>query len=521
MSAGSGGDGTVTGAGTDTAEQPYEIKRLGRHSLVYGIGNLLFLFVGSVILPIYTNLLTPADYGVLALVFMTFEVVTIVAGSRIAIGIFHFFHKEDTDAGRARVLSTAFVVLACTYTVAAFITMLAAPQIAVFVFGEGERNALYLQVAAGSMAFEGLFLVPIALLQLEERSGLYVGVNMVRLLMQVVLNLIFLIPLDMGILGVLLSSLITYAVVGIVLAVQLIRRVGIHFDTTKARSFLRFGLPLVLMQVATFISTFGDRYFLNAASTTEQVGLYSLAYQFGFLVAQIGFTPFHGIWDPQRFAIAKRPDRDQIFARVFVYLNILLLSVALGVALFGSDVIRLMANDDFHAAGVYVPVLALAYVFQAWGSFLNLGIYLTERTGYFALANWAAAVVAIAGYVLLIPEWTVWGATVTTLLSLMTRAVLAHVFSQRLWRVEYQWRPIVILVTVAVTAGAIGALLPPLPIVSSIAAHLGLFLVYAVLVWILPILDAEERAAARRTVAAQVAARLGRARPGAASGRGG
>ena len=500
--------------GTEPGQQDqpraYEMKKLGRHSLVYGIGNLLTKAVGFLMLPIYTNLLTPADYGVLALVFMTFEVVTIIAGSRIAIGIFHFYHKEETEEGRRRVLSTAFIVLACTYALAALITMPAAPQIARIVFGEGERNALYLQVAAGSMAFEGLFLVPFALLQLEERSRLYVGVNMVRLLLQIVLNLIFLIPLDMGVLGVLLSSLITYACVGVVLAGRLVRRIGLRFDTTAAWSFLRFGLPLVFMQVATFVSTFGDRYFINAATDATQVGLYSLAYQFGFLVAQIGFTPFHGIWDPQRFEIAKRADRDQIFARVFVYLNILLLSVALGVAIFGGDVIRLMANEEFYGAAVYVPVLAAAYVFQAWGSFLNLGIYLKEQTSWFALANWAAAIVALAGYIWLIPTWYVWGATVTTLLSLMTRAALAHLFSQRLWRVEYQWAPVARLMALAVLVGAGAALLPPLPILASIGVHTGMFAVYAVLVWVLPILEDEERHSVRRIVVTRLRASLGR-----------
>jgi O-antigen/teichoic acid export membrane protein len=497
------GDDRPEDAAADT--EPYQIRRLGRHSLVYGIGNLLTKAVAFIMLPIYTRLLTAADYGVLSLVFMTFEVVTIIAGSRIAIGIFHFYHKAESDEGRRKVLSTAFLVLAVTYTFAASITIAAAPQIARFVFGEGTRNALYLRVAAGSMAFEGLFLVPMALLQLQARSSRYVAVNLTRLGMQVVLNLIFLIPLDMGVLGVLLSSLISCAVIGVVLAARLVWQVGLRVDPDVARSFVRFGLPLVLMQVATFISTFGDRYFLNAASNTTQVGLYSLAYQFGFLVANIGFTPFHGIWDPQRFAIARRADRDEIFARVFVYLNILLLSVAVGVALFGGDVIRLMADQEFHAASVYVPVLAAAYVFQAWGSFLNLGIYLKERTGYFALANWTAAIVALAGYIWLIPIWYAWGAAVTTLLSLMTRAATAHVFSQRLWRVEYQWAPVVRLLTLAVAIGVAGAFLPSLSIVASIAAHTGLFAVYALLVWLMPVLEPAEREAAIQFVRERVA----------------
>jgi O-antigen/teichoic acid export membrane protein len=388
--------------------------------------------------------------------------------------------------------------------------MLGATQIAEFVFGEGGRTVLYLQVAAGSMTFEGVLLVPMALLQLKERSGTYVAANMVRLVIQLVLNLIFLIPLRMGLLGVLLSSLLANGCVGVFLAVRLVRRIGLRVDTPVARAFLRFGLPLVLMQVATFISSFGDRYFINQATNATQLGLYSLAYQFGFLVTQIGFWPFYGSWDPKRFEIARREDRDQIFARVFVYLNVVLWFVALGVAIFSGDVIRVMADAEFHAAGVYVPVLAAAYVFQAWGSFLNLGIYLKERTGYFALANWVAAIVALVGYIWLIPILYVWGAAVTTLVSLATRAALAHVFSQRLWKIDYQWAPVAWLMALTVLFAVGGVLMPPLPILASIATHAAMFGLYAVLVWVLPILQQDERERALDFVAGQLRARLGR-----------
>jgi O-antigen/teichoic acid export membrane protein len=214
------------------------------------------------------------------------------------------------------------------------------------------------------------------------------------------------------------------------------------------------------VQVATFIATFGDRYFLNKAGTTTDVGLYGLAYQFGFMVTTIGYAPFQRVWDPQRFAVAKRSDRDEIFARVFIYLNVLLLSVGLGIALFAGDFLRVIATPEFHSAGAFVPILAAAYVLLSWGSFLNLGILYKERTGYFTIANWAAAIVALAGYVLLIPRWLAWGAAVTTLASLLTRCVLAHVYSQRLWRVEHRWAPVWHMVALAVPAGTV-SMLPP------------------------------------------------------------
>ena len=45
--------------------EPFRIGNLGRHSVIYGVGMLLTKAVSIVMLPIYTRLLTPSDYGVL------------------------------------------------------------------------------------------------------------------------------------------------------------------------------------------------------------------------------------------------------------------------------------------------------------------------------------------------------------------------------------------------------------------------------------------------------------------------
>jgi O-antigen/teichoic acid export membrane protein len=473
--------------------------QMGRHSVVYGVGIVVSKAVSFLLLPVYTRYLSPADYGVLQLITMTLEVISIVAGSRIAFGIYHFYHKANGDDARRTVLSTAVVLLAGTYGAAALGAITLAPAVAAFVFGDGGQHVTLVRVAAASLAFEGLALVPMALLQLRDRSKSFVVVTLIKRGLQVALNLVLLIPFRMGVLGVLLSTLAANLLVGLVLAGRVIGEVGLHFHRGAAGEFLRFGLPLVGMQVATFITTFGDRYFLNRAGDTSAVGLYGLAYQFGFLLANVGFLPFQRVWDPQRFAIAKRPDRDAIYARAFVYMNVGLVSAALALSLFAGDILRIIADPAFHAAAVLVPVIVLAYLLQSWGSFLNVGIYITERTGFFTLANWVAAGVALVGYVLLIPRWLAWGAALTTLASLAARCWLAYLFSQGLWRVRYDWAPITRLVTVGLVIGLAGAtttrdLTPYL----AVLAHGALFALYVVLLWRLPILSENDRVSLRR-----------------------
>src|SRR2546423_10760336 len=90
---------------------PFNMSRIGRHGLIYGAGVLLSKAVAFFMLPVYTHYLTPADYGVLQLIDMVLEGASIVAGSRLAAGIFPFYHKAETDDEPRAALSTAMDVL--------------------------------------------------------------------------------------------------------------------------------------------------------------------------------------------------------------------------------------------------------------------------------------------------------------------------------------------------------------------------------------------------------------------------
>jgi O-antigen/teichoic acid export membrane protein len=461
----------------------FKMGSLGRHSLIYAIGMVLTKAIAFLMLPVYTRLLTPADYGVLQLLVMFLEVLSIFAGSRIAYGIFHFYHQAADEEAKQRVLSTALLLLAGTFGLAATATLLFAPNIALLVFGETGAYVTYIRLAAISMAFESLIVVPNALFQLQLKSISFVKFSLVRLGLQLALNLLLLIPFRMGVAGVLLSGVIANFLVGGFLVARLLFVVRPRFSWPDASAFLRFGLPLVAMQIATFTFTFGDRYFLNKAGDTTAVGLYGLAYQFGFLVGMIGYMPLEMVWDPQRFAIAKRPDRDAIYSRVLMYFNVTLISTAVVLSLFVGDVLRLIAAPAFQGAAVFVPVIVGAYIFQAWGTFFNIGIMITERTHYYTVANWAAAVVAVIGYFLLIPKYLAWGASLTIVASLATRFWLTYIFSQRLWPIRYHWLPVIQLLVLATAFVAAAAFTPRLSATPSVLLHTAMFSTYAFLVW--------------------------------------
>jgi len=375
--------------------------------------------------------------------------------------------------------------------------LLLAPQISNLVFGTQARTGL-LRIAAGGLAGESLMLVPFAYLQVRERAIPFVVANAIKLLLQVSLNVTLLVGMHLGVKAILLSTLLSNGAVGLAATAYLLREVGVGISWETLNALLRFGLPFVATQVATFVATFGDRYFLNKASDPAVVGLYGLAYQFGFLLFSVTYTPFSSIWEPARFAIAKRHDRDRVYSDAFIYFNVFLLTVAVGLALFASDLLKVMATAAYQGAASLVPVILIAYVLQAWTAFHNIGIQVRERTEYITLANWVGAAVAVIGYLLLIPRWLGLGAALATVASFAAREVLVYWYSQRLWPVKYAWAPVIRLTVAAAAVTLIGLIPVGGGPIRALTWHSLLFLGYLAALWAPGILPEAGRSFVRR-----------------------
>jgi O-antigen/teichoic acid export membrane protein len=479
---------------------------------VYAAGVVLNRAVSLIMLPIYTRYLTPADYGVLQLVEMSLDLIAILFGSHLGAGIFRLYQKTDVPEERAAVVSTAFVVVTIAYAVAGGAAYAAAPWVSEVVFRSPGRADL-VRLASVTLGLQGLVLVPLSYLQLVKRPAAYVATNSAKLAIQLGLNIALVVFAGMGPRGVLIGNLVANLVLAAVLTVILLRSVGARMSADVARSLLRFGLPFIPTQIASFAVTHGDRFFLQRRSGETSVGIYALAYQFGMLLARLGYAPFAAAWEPTRFEVANRPDRDQIYARTFIYLNIFLCTMGVGIALFAGDLLRVIAAPAFHAAGSLVPLITLAYVFYGWGGFLNLGILMRERTELVTAATWAAAAVALVGYAALIPPFGRMGAAIATVAAYAVRAGAVYVLAQRTWHVRYQWTPVIRILAIGCVTTALGMIAAQTPIWASIALHAALFVGYAGAVWTLGVLSPADRAALRTSVrspASAVALILGR-----------
>lgn len=473
----------------------FGLASIGRHAILYAIGNILSKAIAFLMLPIYTRYLSPADYGVAALIEMTLDVVSIVAGAQVAQGIFRYYHKADTQAEKRAVVSTALSTLVASYALLGGIVFLGSDFISELVFGSEVHSGL-IKLSAGSFALQSFILVSMAFGRVQERSGLVVGASVLKLVIAVALNLVFIVGMNLGIRGVFLSTLGSNLVIALLLGGWTIRQVGLGINPAVLKSLVRYGVPLIGVQAATFTMTFSDRYFLQAAANEATVGLYNLAYQFGFLLLMLGFVPIEMIWGPRRFQVARGENPGPVLAKAFRLINVSVFTIGVGIALFVGDLLRMMATPPFHPAADLVPILLVAYVFHGWAMMHDIGVLIKERTEFLTIANWVAAVVALIAFSVLVPRYLAYGATLGAVMAFGVRWGMTYYFSQRLWHVPYDWVPILRLAMISVSICVAAALLPPMSLATSIAAHVALMMIYFALVWFMPILKTEEKQSA-------------------------
>lgn len=416
------------------------LKQLGKGALIYGLQPVLSRLVSIIMLPLYTRLLTPEDYGVLQLLDTTTDIAAIIFTAGAISGVQRFYFKFASKDRQQRLLSTAQLRLLLLGAVAGLVLLVAAPLIHQYAL-RGSGTVDQVRLSAVSLATGFLSTVPMLRLQLQQRAALFSSVSLLRLFLQLSLNIAFVAFLRFGVTGVLLSTVITNVLFGGALTILMLRDTGLHWDRESSSELERFGRPYRLTSIGSYILNFGDRFFLSAAKGTAQVGMYGLAYQFGFGFSQFTSGPINRAWDPIRYKLANEPPevRNPVFLRVFDLTNLLLFGAFVMIACFIRPAIQVLTTPAFYPASDVVPVIVAAYLVQFWTEWFTFQINVSEKTQAYSRATMVAAAVTLVLYAVLIPQFGMHGAAWATFGGFSFRMLLAYRAAQSLWPVPYQW----------------------------------------------------------------------------------
>jgi O-antigen/teichoic acid export membrane protein len=493
-----------------------ELKKLFKHTTIYGMGNVFGKMVGFVMIPFYTHYLTPVDYGTLELLDLTLSLTGLVLTMWMNASIIRHYHEFQDDLNRSQVIGTILIMAAAIGVVVATLGISCARPLSSLILKTPDFHA-YIRLISLSFLVSCLNAVSWSYLRANEQSVFVVSTDLLNLTLTLGLNIYFIAYLKIGVIGVLYSGLISSTVITVILTINTLRQVSLQFSFEKLKAIVAFGAPLVITSAAAFTVNFSDRFFLRHFSTISDVGIYALGYKFGFMLSFLVVQPFDMIWGARMYEIAKQDNAGDVISRIFSYYSLALIATALGMSLIIKEVISVIAAPNYHGAYKIVPIVALAYVFQGMNRYFLSGIYIAKRTIYLGgIGGTTAALNLILNY-FLIGRFGMIGAAWATAFSFFAMAALAYLAAQKVHPIPYSFSrllmPLALATLLYLASTAVFASL-----VLSVALKLVILLLFPVGLYLIGFFDKREVEKARE-LGRLFLVRYG-LRAAAASGRG-
>ena len=417
------------------------VRELSKHSFIYSLAWFASSFASLVLLPIYTRYLSKADYGILELLELIRDLLNIIIITGIGSAIGKFYNRREiTDIEKKSVISTALWYV--TISALAWIGLLLYFREYVSQIILGSFKYEYFIIIFGcSMFFEIVMLVGISYLQVEKKSFHFVGYILLRLSLNIFLNLMFIVRYDLGALGMLYGNLITSGVVAVVLTSWCIIQVGLACQFSLLNDMIKFGLPYVPALLFATLMHSADRYIIRQYSSLEDVGLYSLGYKFPFMLNALLLQSFGRIWGASTvYEIAKEEKSREIYSKIATYFITIFIFMQYSLSVLSPSVMTIMVAPKFYEAYRIIPIISLALVFYAMHNFFIIGALIKKKTLFLPFSYGGACIVNIILNLVLVPIYGYKAAAWVSVLTYFTFSAVAYLIFRNIYYIEFEFK---------------------------------------------------------------------------------
>src|SRR5262245_62111798 len=434
-----------------------EIKRLGKHSAIYGVGGLIQRIVAVLLLPLYTRYLSPSDYGAIEALVALSAVIFALLRAGIQSSFFRFYFRAENDRERLTIVRTSFWFTMCASTIALAAGEIFAPQIAQLLYGAHEHVDLVRAAFVGlwaTMNYDQLT----ALFRVEERSVSYSLASLANVVLTIGTTVLLVVVLDQGPLGVLVGNFSGTLAVYVVMLAYRRTQLGLEFDRPVFRNMIEWGMPLVPSVLALKAIDFADRFLLVRIKGQHELGLYAIGMRISAALLFV-LAAFRTAWPAFAYSIREDDEARRTYGFVLTYVTFVSSWAALALGLTAPWIVRLLTTPEFYGGARVVPMLSFAFV--VFGAYVVV-VTSIGRVGRLG-SNWsitgAAAVIGVLLNLALIPPFGMTGAAVSMLLSYFAIFLGMTWKAQRVFHVHYQWRRLATAAGAAVGLTVIGKLL--------------------------------------------------------------
>ncbi|GAK51413.1 polysaccharide biosynthesis protein [Candidatus Moduliflexus flocculans] len=415
------------------------VKDLGKHSLIYLIGGIASVSASILLMPVYTRFLSKADYGIIEMIDTSryLVIILLLAGFDPTMG--KFYHSSPSADEKKAVVGTVFLFVllsaifwgGCLFSLNTFLSEQLLGRVAFVSFIN--LGIMLLVVQAIQTTGE-------TYLNIRKKSLLFATLSLIKLTINILANLTFVVWLRIGPKGMLYGELLSSGIITIVLLSYLIRNNGLHFSTTLFRPMLLFSLPFIPNAFSAAIMHRADRYFVQQYGSLADVGLYGVGYRFPFILNSLILSSFGRVWySASMYDIAKQEEAQRTHAKITTYFVTLYMMGQYLLAIFAPTIIRLLTAPDYFEAWKVMQIVAFACALYAIHPFFTSGAFLKNKTWVLPISHIIPAALNIGLNMLLLPRYGYIAAAWVTVITYFTYSFLNYLICRAFYPIKFEF----------------------------------------------------------------------------------
>ena len=398
-------------------------KKLATNTIIFAIGTIGSKIISFLLVPLYTNILSTSEFGIADLISTITTILLPLFSLCLGESILYYGLRKDSEYNKDTLFKNGMLVV----LIGCLILTILSP---LFIFYETLSNYVAFLCAYAVLEIVRYYLRNY--LKALEKNKLYSIDSIIYAFAFASINILFILFLRLGVVGYLLSFIITESISIIFL---LICSKGFSafkngkIDKKTIRLIIVYSAPLILNSISWAIANSSDKFMLDYFLDSSSVGIYSAATKIPTIINSV-VGIFCQAWTLSAY-VEYGNDDYTFYSKTFEFYSFMLLFISSFILFIERPFMYIYVGKDFHEAMVYVPLLLIGVVYQGYASYFGSIIQSGKRNGFMALSTLIAVGINLVANYFLIKLWGIQGACLATCLSFIIVAILRIVFSKK------------------------------------------------------------------------------------------
>ncbi len=409
-------------------------KTLLKDIFVFGLGNLGSKLILFLMVPLYTNYMSKAEYGTADLVFTTSQLLApflsvVIFDAVIRFGLSRNEKRED-------VLLVGFLVIIAS----AIVGLLVVPIAELYQTISEWRWYLYIYVVlhiANSVEY--------SYLKAKGKNKALAAIGVFQTALAAALNVFFLVFGSMGIRGYLLASIISNLVVDVIIIIvaEVITDLkNAHFDHDLLKRMVIYSSPLILNNISWWVIHSSDKYMVEIMISVTSLGLYTAAAKIPALI-NVMVSIFQKAWGISAIHEMESTNDGKYYSNVLNYLFLFITGACIFFVAIMKIFMQHYVGKEFIEAWHFVPLLLVSAVFAGIAGYFGSMYSALKKSVNNMLSTLLAAVVNIIVNWIFIPYTGIWGAVIGTVVSYIAVAFVRLMDVKRFVNITVDWKTLI------------------------------------------------------------------------------